>query len=160
MAPKVMRTGGKIDIKDATYSDEVIALIPARGGSKRIKRKNIKDFRGKPLIAWSIERCKQIKKADGTPLFDRVIVSTDDPEFKTVAEFWGAECPFLRPDDVSGDKVPVGDTGHWLTCCFWLSIGTDAVVVFFLHRSCFVPLHSVFDRDRGEGSKVRVPHVL
>ena len=130
---KVERTGGKIELPAGVeFSDQIIALIPARGGSKRIKRKNIKDFRGKPLIAWSIERCKSITKADGTPLFDRVIVSTDDPEFKKVAEKWGAECPFLRPDDVSGDKVPVGasrahvlqhDPG--LTNNLWVFFGQD-----------------------------------
>jgi N-acylneuraminate cytidylyltransferase len=74
-----------------------IAVIPARGGSKRIPRKNIKDFCGKPMIAWSIEAAK----ASG--LFDRIIVSTDDAEIAEVAKQWGAEVPFMRPDELSSD---------------------------------------------------------
>lgn len=74
-----------------------IAVIPARGGSKRIPRKNIKDFCGKPMIAWSIE----VAKASG--LFDHIIVSTDDDEIAEIAKQWGAEVPFMRPAELSGD---------------------------------------------------------
>jgi len=74
-----------------------IAVIPARGGSKRIPRKNIKPFCGKPMIAWSIEAAK----ASG--LFERILVSTDDAEIAEVAEQWGAEVPFMRPDELSND---------------------------------------------------------
>ena len=74
-----------------------IAVIPARGGSKRIPRKNIKDFCGKPMIVWSIEAAK----ASG--LFDHIIVSTDDAEIAGVARQWGAEVPFLRPAELSSD---------------------------------------------------------
>jgi N-acylneuraminate cytidylyltransferase len=74
-----------------------IAVIPARGGSKRIPRKNIKNFCGKPMIAWSIEAAK----ASG--LFDRIIVSTDDVEIAAVAKQWGAEIPFTRPENLSND---------------------------------------------------------
>ena len=74
-----------------------IAVIPARGGSKRIPRKNIKPFCGKPMIAWSIE----VAKASG--LFDRIIVSTDDTEIAEVAKHWGAEVPFMRPEELSND---------------------------------------------------------
>lgn len=80
-----------------------IAVIPARGGSKRIPRKNIKDFCGKPMIAWSIE----VAKASG--LFDHIIVSTDDAEIAEVAKQWGAEVPFMRPDELSNDNA--GTTG-------------------------------------------------
>src|SRR5512143_2566251 len=76
-----------------------IAVIPARGGSKRIPRKNIKQFSGKPMIAWSIEAAK----ASG--LFDRIIVSTDDAEIADVAGQWGAEVPFVRPDALSDDHA-------------------------------------------------------
>lgn len=76
-----------------------IAVIPARGGSKRIPRKNIKQFSGKPMIAWSIEAAK----ASG--LFDRIIVSTDDAEIADVAGQWGAEVPFVRPDGLSDDHA-------------------------------------------------------
>lgn len=74
-----------------------IAVIPARGGSKRIPRKNIKDFYGRPMIAWSIEAAK----ASG--VFDHIIVSTDDTEIAEVARQCGAEVPFIRPADLSGD---------------------------------------------------------
>ena len=74
-----------------------IAIIPARGGSKRIPRKNIKLFNGKPMIAWSIEA------AQASGLFDRIIVSTDDVEIADVAKQWGAEVPFMRPVELSND---------------------------------------------------------
>ncbi len=74
-----------------------IAIIPARGGSKRIPRKNIKEFHGKPLIAYSIEAAKASK------CFDRIIVSTDDKEIAEVAKQYGAEVPFLRPSGISDD---------------------------------------------------------
>lgn len=76
-----------------------IAVIPARGGSKRIPRKNIKEFYGKPMIAWSIEA------ANASALFDRVIVSTDDPEIAEVAKQFGADTPFERPAELSNDHA-------------------------------------------------------
>lgn len=74
-----------------------IAIIPARGGSKRIPKKNIKEFCGKPMIAYSIEAAK----ASGC--FDRIIVSTDDQTIADVAKFYGAEVPFFRPAELSDD---------------------------------------------------------
>jgi len=76
---------------------KAIAIIPARGGSKRIPRKNIKDFFGKPLIAYSIETALASK------LFEKVIVSTDDQEIAEIARQYGAEVPFLRPEKLSDD---------------------------------------------------------
>src|SRR5882757_2486263 len=76
-----------------------IAVIPARGGSKRIPRKNIRPFGGRPMIAYSIEAAVQ------TGLFDRVIVSTDDEAIAEVAERFGAEAPFLRPPELSDDQT-------------------------------------------------------
>lgn len=76
-----------------------IAIIPARGGSKRIPRKNIKDFCGRPMIAWSIAAAME------SGLFDRIIVSTDDAEISEVARVWGAETPFVRSKELSGDFV-------------------------------------------------------
>jgi pseudaminic acid cytidylyltransferase len=76
-----------------------MAVIPARGGSKRIPRKNIKEFCGKPMIAWSIEAAK----ASG--LFSQVIVSTDDAEIADVARQFGAESPFVRPAELSNDHA-------------------------------------------------------
>lgn len=74
-----------------------VAIIPARGGSKRIPGKNIKLFCGKPMIAWSIEAALKSK------CFDRVIVSTDDADIAAVAREWGAETPFYRPATLSDD---------------------------------------------------------
>ncbi|MDO6488128.1 pseudaminic acid cytidylyltransferase [Colwellia sp. 6_MG-2023] len=80
-----------------------IAIIPARGGSKRIPRKNIKEFFGKPMIAYSIEAAK----ASGC--FDKIIVSTDDQEIANVALEYGAEVPFIRPSDISDDYATTID---------------------------------------------------
>jgi N-acylneuraminate cytidylyltransferase len=74
-----------------------VAIIPARGGSKRIPRKNIREFCGKPMIAWSIEAALR------SGCFDRVIVSTDDDEIAAVSEKFGAETPFRRPAELSDD---------------------------------------------------------
>jgi len=74
-----------------------IAVIPARGGSKRIPRKNILEFYGKPMLSYSVE-C-----AISSGLFDKVIVSTDDQEIAEVAKKYGAEAPFLRPPEISND---------------------------------------------------------
>lgn len=90
----------------------IVAVIPARGGSKRIPRKNIKDFCGKPMIAWSIEA------AITSRCFDRVIVSTDDDEIAAVASDWGAETPFIRPaalsDDYTGTIPVIAHAIEWL----------------------------------------------
>ena len=77
----------------------VIAVIPARGGSKRIPRKNVKPFRGKPMIAWAIET------AIKSHCFDFVIVSTDDDEIKEVATQYGALVPFRRAPELSDDNT-------------------------------------------------------
>ena len=74
-----------------------IAVIPARGGSKRIPGKNIKSFSGQPMISWAIETAKS------SNLFDHIIVSTDDEEIATIARTWGAEVPFMRPSDLADD---------------------------------------------------------
>ena len=78
---------------------DILALIPARGGSKGIPRKNIRLFAGYPLIAWSIAAAKQ------SALVTRIIVSTDDEEIAAVAREWGAETPFLRPSEFAQDKT-------------------------------------------------------
>lgn len=79
---------------------KTIAVIPARGGSKRIPHKNIKAFCGKPMLAYSIEA------AIRSQLFDRIIVSTDDKEIAEVAGQYGAEVPFERPPELSDDHTP------------------------------------------------------
>lgn len=77
-----------------------LAVIPARGGSKRIPRKNVRPFRGRPLIAWAIE------SARNCGLFDRIVVSTDDEEIAAAACQAGAEVPFIRPAALSDDITP------------------------------------------------------
>ena len=81
-----------------------LCVIPARGGSKRIPRKNIKEFNGKPIIAYSIEAALK------SSCFDQVIVSTDDAEIAEVAKSFGASVPFMRPDELANDyanTIPV-----------------------------------------------------
>ena len=80
-----------------------VAIIPARGGSKRIPRKNIKDFHGKPLIAYSIEVALK------SGLFEKVVVSTDDEEIANIAIQYGASVPFMRPIELSDDFTGTGD---------------------------------------------------
>lgn len=77
-----------------------VAIIPARGGSKRIPRKNIKDFHGKPMIAWSIEAAAK------SGLFEKIVVSTDDNEIASIAKAYGADAPFVRPSALADDHTP------------------------------------------------------
>jgi len=80
--------------------NKVLALIPARGGSKGLPRKNIRPLDGKPLIGWPIDTAKNSK------YIDKVIVSTDDKEIAEVAESLGAEIPFIRPSEFAMDNSP------------------------------------------------------
>ena len=80
-----------------------IAIIPARGGSKRIPRKNIRPFCGRPMIVWPIEA------AAASGLFDRILVSTDDAEIAEVARQAGAETPFVRPAELADDHASTTD---------------------------------------------------
>lgn len=78
----------------------VLAIIPARGGSKGVPRKNIRDLVGKPLIAWTIETAQQSK------YIDRLILSSEDNEIVRVAKKWGCEVPFVRPLELAQDTTP------------------------------------------------------
>lgn len=80
--------------------NDIVAFIFARGGSKGLPRKNLLNFCGKPLIAWSIEQAKSVVK------IDRVIVSTDDEEIAETAKYYGAEVPFMRPAELAQDNSP------------------------------------------------------
>ncbi len=78
---------------------KIVAIIPARGGSKRVPRKNIRMIQGKPLIAYTIER------ALSCGVFDKVVVSTEDPAIAKIAQKYGAEVPFLRPKKLATDTA-------------------------------------------------------
>ena len=81
----------------------ILGIIPARGGSRGLPGKNVREISGKPLIAWSIE------SAASSKYLDRVIVTTDDNEIAGIAERSGAEVPFIRPENLAGDKTPMLD---------------------------------------------------
>lgn len=81
----------------------IIAIIPARGGSKRLPGKNIKDLAGKPMIAWTIEAAIQ------SDIFDHILVSTDDEEIANISKAFGANVPCLRPAEISTDHATTND---------------------------------------------------
>ncbi|MDZ7576944.1 MAG: acylneuraminate cytidylyltransferase family protein [Candidatus Nanopelagicales bacterium] len=92
---------------------DVVALIPARSGSKGVPGKNIRMLGGRPLLAWTIEVCRK------AAMIDRVIVSTDSQEYAAVAERFGAEVPFLRPPELARDDS--GDLEFVAHCLDWLA---------------------------------------
>lgn len=117
-----------------------VAVIPARGGSKRIPRKNIKPFCGKPMIAWSIEAARQSR------CFERIIVSTDDEEIAAVAQQHGAEVPFMRPAHLADDHtatIPV--IAHAIEWLQGQSQGAEAVCCLY----ATAPFVSAVDIQRG-----------
>jgi len=79
---------------------KILAIIPARGGSKSVPRKNIKILAGKPLLAWSIE------EANKSQYIDRLVLSSEDAEIISIAREWGCEVPFIRPADLARDETP------------------------------------------------------
>jgi N-acylneuraminate cytidylyltransferase len=79
---------------------KVLAIIPARGGSKGVPRKNIREIAGKPLLAWTIEEARKSK------YIDRTILSSEDEEIINVARDWGCEVPFKRPRELASDETP------------------------------------------------------
>jgi CMP-N,N'-diacetyllegionaminic acid synthase len=117
----------------------IVCLIPARGGSKGIPRKNIKLLAGKPLIAYTIRQALQ------SQYIDRTIVSTDDQEISDVARQYGAEVPFMRPADLAGDQVATVDV--LLHAVDWLEKQEkyDFDILVLLHATA--PLRSVDDID-------------
>jgi CMP-N,N'-diacetyllegionaminic acid synthase len=81
-------------------SKRVLAVVPARRGSKGLPLKNIRSLGGKPLLAWPIEAARQSRH------IDRVVISTEDPEFAAIAKAFGADAPFLRPAELASDTSP------------------------------------------------------
>ena len=114
-----------------------LAIIPARGGSKRIPGKNIKSFAGKPLIAWSIEHALAVQR------IDRIIVSTDSEEIADVARQNGAEVPFIRPE-----KLALDDSPEWLAWQHALNYLKETEGIFpkvMISVPTTAPLRSVID---------------
>ena len=119
-----MKHISKMSTKDVSNNNDVIFVIPARGGSKRIKSKNLKEFLGEPILG------KTISKLKGIQLKAEIVVSTDSFEIKEVAESYGASVPFIRPIELAGDNVPtisviqhavrtLGSTGQTNVICVY-----------------------------------------
>lgn len=103
-----------------------IAVIPARGGSKRIPRKNIKPFAGSPMISYAINAAR------GSGLFSNIVVSTDDDEIGKIARDLGAETPFVRPAELADDHTPtVSVIAHAIQSCEHLGWQINAVCCIY-----------------------------
>lgn len=117
-----------------------IAVIPARGGSKRIPRKNIKLFHGKPMLAYSIEAAK----ASGC--FDKIIVSTDDIEIADIARQYGADVPFIRPTEIADDHATTMDViQHAIGWCESQNMSVDLLCCIY----ATAPFISAIDLSKG-----------
>lgn len=120
---------------------EVLALIPARGGSKSLPRKNIRSFAGFPLLTYSIAAGLQAN------LVDRVIVSTDDEEIAEIARSFGAEVPFIRPSDLAQDSTP--DHPVFMHALEWLQVEEDYVPDLIVQLRPTTPIRPPDCVDRG-----------
>ncbi|GKU26935.1 cytidylyltransferase domain-containing protein [Clostridium folliculivorans] len=118
---------------------EVLAIIPARGGSKGVPKKNIKCLLGKPLIAYTIEAAKKSK------YITRVVVSTDDSEIADISRQYGAEVPFLRPSELSTDLSPTNDAILHVVSELNKTQGYKADIICLLQ--CTSPLRDYQDID-------------
>ncbi|NFE20894.1 acylneuraminate cytidylyltransferase family protein [Clostridium botulinum] len=117
----------------------VLSIIPARGGSKEVPRKNIKNLNGKPLIAYSIEEARKSK------YIDRTVVSTEDVEIAKVSQKFGAEVPCLRPLELSRDDSPTIDCViHMLN---WLREEQNYIPDYVCLLQCTSPLRTYEDID-------------
>ena len=118
----------------------IVAIIPARSGSKGIPNKNIRIMNGKPLIAYSIEQ------ALASTYIDRVIVSTDSAEYATIACQYGAEVPFLRPKEISDDlslDIDLFENAYYHLCKY-----DNYTVDIFVHLRPTHPIRNVYDIDK------------
>lgn len=120
---------------------EVMALIPARGGSKGVPRKNIRPLLGKPLIAYTIQEAIKSK------YINRIIVSTDDEEIAKVAKTYGAEVPFMRPSELGGDHVT--DLPVFQHALKWLFDNEKYKPDIIAHLRPTAPLRTVQHIDKG-----------
>ena len=117
----------------------MLAIIPARAGSKGLYNKNTKLFGGLPLI------CHSIKAALGSKIIDRVIVSTEDNEIASIAKAYGAEVPFIRPDNLAGDTSMVIDS--YLHALDWISKENSILIKSFVALLPTAPLRKSQDID-------------
>jgi pseudaminic acid cytidylyltransferase len=109
-----------------TSSLTALCVIPARGGSKRVPRKNVRLFAGRPMIGYAIEAARQSR------LFERIVVSTDDAEVAAIARQEGADVPFLRPQELADDHTPtVPVIAHAIQACQALGWPADAVCCLY-----------------------------
>lgn len=120
---------------------EILAVIPARGGSKGVPRKNIKPLAGKPLIAWMIEAAKKSK------LITRIIVATDDEEIADIAKKYGAEVPYIQPPEISHDLAT--DVEFLTYSLQWLEENEGYVPDMVLRVPPTAPLTRPEDIDAG-----------
>ena len=119
---------------------KILCLIPARSGSKGIKNKNIKELNGKPLIAYTIEQ------AINTKYKMKIIVSTDSQEYADISKKYGAEVPFLRPKEISGDLST--DIEFIKHCVDWLKHNQDYIPDIILQLRVTSPLRKVDDINK------------
>jgi N-acylneuraminate cytidylyltransferase len=113
-------------------SSEIFAIIPARGGSKGVPKKNIRLLSGHPLIAYSIAVAKL------SSWIDRIIVSTDSEEIVEISRFYGAEVPFIRPQTIAGDKSP--DRDFVLHALNWFTEHENKIPGYLVHLRPTTPL--------------------
>ncbi len=119
----------------------ILAIIPARGGSKGVPRKNIKPLAGKPLLAWTIET------ALSASCLDRVILSTDDEEIADVGRRFGMDVPFLRPSQIAGDDTT--DLPVYEHALQWLAENESFVPDIIVWLRPTAPLRTVDDIEQG-----------
>lgn len=119
---------------------KIIAIIPARGGSKRLPGKNIKDFLGKPLIAWTIEEARNSK------YIDRIIVSTDNKNIAKISLRFGADVPFMRPKSLASDTA--SSERVIMHALDWLKRNEKAEYDYFVLLQPTSPLRTVYHIDK------------
>ena len=122
-----------------TDSVEILGLIPARGGSKGLPGKNIKLLSGKPLIAHTIEAALE------SEYLTRVIVVTDSKDIASIAREYGAETPFIRPDEISGDKSHAFEVYNY--SAKWLKENENYMPDIICNMLCTTPLRNASDID-------------
>lgn len=135
--PSDVLSDGGVTLRETS---SVLALIPARGGSKRVPRKNLREVGGKPLIAWAIEA------AWGARSVGRIVVSTDDEEIAAVARAFRADVPFLRPAEIAGDAST--DLEVFTHALEWLRHHEGYVPDVCVHVRPTYPLRTAEDIDR------------